>query len=116
MLRAASARPRHGGYMSAPTLTGPETPLVGRVEPANDEVIAVFRNGKLIDIWDSGDRARALWLKYRPGSLTYARLLRSDIRIDTTVPSVLVADEWLLPQVQVKTFVALSKANRYSAL
>src|SRR6476661_9381230 len=116
MLRPASAGPRHGGYMSAPTLTGPETPLVGRVEPKSDEVIAVFRNGKLIDIWDSGDRARALWLRYRPGTLTYARILRSDIPITTEVESVEVADGWLLPRVTVETFVALNEARGYAAL
>lgn len=102
--------------MSTPVLTGPETPLAGRVEPKNDEVIVVFRNGKLIDVWDSGDRARALWLRHRPGSLTYARLLRSDIGIETVVSSVAVADGWVLPQVQVQTFVALNKAGGYAAL
>jgi hypothetical protein len=102
--------------MSALAITGPEQTLVGRVEPKSDEVIAVFRNGKLIDVWDSGDRARALWLKYRPGSLTYARILRSDIRIDTTIESVLVDDGWLLPQVKAQTFVAINSAKHYGAL
>lgn len=97
-------------------MTGPEQNLVGRVEPKSDEVIAVFRNGKLIDIWDSGDRARALWLRYRPGTLTYARILRSDIPIRTEVESVEVADGWLLPKVTVETFVALNDAHGYAAL
>jgi hypothetical protein len=102
--------------LSAPSFTGPETPLQGRVEPKSDEVIAVFRNGKFLDIWDSGDRARSLWLKYRPGSLTYARILRSDIPLTTDVTAVAVDDGWLLPKVSVQTFVALNDAGSYRAL
>jgi hypothetical protein len=116
MLPRSIQQDRNGGSMSAPSLTGPEQPLAGRVEPKSDEVIAVFRNGKLVDIFDSGDRARALWMRYRPGSLTYARILRSDIPLKTEVSAVAVDDGWLLPEVVVQTFVALNDAGGYRAL
>lgn len=102
--------------MNTPVLTGPEQPLTGHVEPRNDEVIAVFRNGKLVDLRAPGKRARALFLKYRPGSLTYARILRSDIAFDNTVTLVRVSDGWVLPSVQVTTLVALNDEDDYGAL
>lgn len=102
--------------MAAPTLTGPETPLTGHVEPKNDEVLAVFRNGKLEGIRAPGERARALWMRYKPGSLTYARILRSDISFETTIADVAVQDGWILPTVEVQTLVALNPAGNYAAL
>lgn len=102
--------------MTAPTLTGPVQALTGHVEPNNDEVIAVFRNGKLHQIYGPGGRARALWLRYRPGTLTYARILRSDISIEHSVVGVAVQEGWLLPRVSVQTLVALNPVNDYAAL
>lgn len=102
--------------MTTPTLTGTETPLSGHVEPKNDEVIAVFRNGKLEGIRAPGERARALWMRYRPGTLTYARILRSDISFEKAVEDVAVQDGWILPRVEVQTLVALNPAGGYAAL
>ncbi|MCZ2826052.1 MULTISPECIES: hypothetical protein [unclassified Modestobacter] len=101
--------------MDVPSLISEELPLPGRVEPRNDELIAVFRDGRLQTIYAPGDRARALWLRYRPGRLTYARISR-EIRIDAFVQGVALQDGWLLPEVRVQTFVALNPANGYALL
>ncbi|MFD2090474.1 hypothetical protein [Blastococcus deserti] len=106
--------------MTTPTLAGPEQSLVGPVEPKNDELIVVFQNGRLEDVYDIGTRAGTYFqrVKHRlkRGKWTYARLLRSDIKIGTTVHQVALADGWELPYVQLHAFVALNQDEGYGSL
>ena len=66
--------------------------------PRNDEVLAVFRNGAVEDIAPPGKRVRPLWYRPRPGTLTYARILRSDIVVKVPVERVALQDPFVLPQ------------------
>ncbi|WP_222272351.1 CHAT domain-containing protein [Modestobacter marinus] len=102
--------------MTNPRLVSEELPLRGHVEPRNNEIIAVFRNGKLHDMYGPGVRAHTFWQRYLLGGLTYARIAHSDISIEARVEKVGVQDGWLLPEVQVQTLVALNPDDGYSAL
>ena len=106
--------------MSAePRLATSPQDMVTRVEPKNDEVLVVFRNGALDGVFAPGDRASRLRLRLpiRPGALTYARILRSDIKVECPVRRVLLRNgEWTLPSVHVTAFIALNPANDYAAL
>lgn len=91
----------------APSLCGAEQPLTEKQAPRNDEVIAVFRNGAVVEVAPPGRRVRPLFYRPRPGNLTYARILRSDIVVSATVPRVALADPFVLPQVSVTCRLAL---------